>query len=52
MPAGVPVVVVVVVVVDELMFVPIAVPLTTSSTRRFICRPAAVLFDATGLDSP
>ena len=27
---------------------PIAVPLTTNSTRRFICRPAAVAFVATG----
>ena len=30
------------------MLLPIAVPLTTNSTRRFICRPAAVAFVATG----
>ena len=30
------------------MLLPMAVPLTTSSTRRFICRPAAVALVATG----
>lgn len=31
---------------------PIELPLTTNSTRRFCWRPAAVAFVATGLDSP
>lgn len=31
---------------------PIAAPLTTNSTRRFIWRPEAVAFEATGFDSP
>ena len=31
-------------------FVPITSPETTSSTRRFCCRPAAVSLDATGVD--
>ena len=33
-------------------FVPITSPETTSSTRRFCCRPAAVSFVATGVVSP
>ena len=31
---------------------PMASPLTTSSTRRFFCRPSAVSFDATGCVLP
>lgn len=34
------------------VLLPIALPLTTNSTLRFCCRPAAVALVATGFDSP
>src|SRR5262249_57725867 len=36
---------------DAPMFWPIALPLTTNSTRRFNCLPVAVLLEAIGSDS-
>ena len=36
---------------DGPMFCPIALPLTTNSTRRFNCLPVAVLLEAIGSDS-